>query len=80
MAGVTMREEGDGVWVVTIPGVDLRHSLPEDLEERCYEIGFLVVGMDERAFHVSPRDDLSSPIDGALEELRHYLEGAVPGA
>lgn len=80
MAGVRMREEGDGVWVVTMPGVDLQHSLPEDLEERCYELGFLVVGMEGDGFHVSPRDDLEVPVDSALEQLRRYLAGAVPGA
>jgi hypothetical protein len=80
MAGIEVREEGDGVWVVTIPGVHTRRDLPDDFEERCYDLGLMVVGRDGAMVHVSPRDDLEAPMSAVLKDLRAYLARIVPGA
>jgi hypothetical protein len=80
MAGIEMREEGDGVWVVTMPGVDIKRDLPDELEERCYDLGLMVVGIDGAMLHVSPRVGLEMPIASALKDLRAYLAKLAPGA
>ncbi|MEM7021457.1 MAG: hypothetical protein AAF637_02590 [Pseudomonadota bacterium] len=74
MAGIEINEEGDGVWKVTLPGVDIKKDLPDELEERCYELGLLVVGIDGSILHVSPRDDIEAPINAVLNDLRAYLD------
>ena len=80
MAEVEVREEGDGVWVATLPGIAGRRDLPDDFDERCYDLGLMVVGVDGAKVHVSPRDDLEVPMRAALQDLRAYLAGIAPGA
>jgi len=80
MAGIEVREEGDGVWVVTVPGVRGREDLPDDFEERCYDLGVMLTGVDGAMIHVTPRPDVEPPISDTLEKLRTYLASVVPGA
>ncbi|HEX5078101.1 MAG TPA: hypothetical protein VFV80_03050 [Geminicoccaceae bacterium] len=80
MAGIEVREEGDGVWVVTVPGITGKRDLPNDFDERCYDLGLMVVGVDGRKIHVSPRDSLEAPMSAVLKDLRGYLAKVVPGA
>jgi len=80
MAEIEVREEGDGVWHVTVPGVDIKRDLPDELSERCYALGLVMVGADDAVLHVSPRDDLQSPIESALKDLSAYLAKFVPAA
>jgi hypothetical protein len=80
MAGIEVREEGDGVWVVTVPGIAGKRDLPPDFDERCYDLGLMVVGVDGANVHVSPRDDLESPLGAVLQDLRAYLAKVAPGA
>jgi hypothetical protein len=79
MAEIEVREEGDGVWHVTVPGVDIKRDLPDALSERCYELGLVVVGVDGAVLHVSPRDDLQEPIAAALKDLTTYLATFAKG-
>ncbi len=79
MAGIEMREEGDGVWVVTVPGIRSRDDLPDDFEERCYDLGVMLAGVDGGMIHVTPRPDVDPPIADTLQELRDYLETLKPG-
>jgi len=79
MAGIEMREEGDGVWVVTVPGIGGRDDLPEDFEERCYDLGVMLAGVDGNMIHVTPRPDIDPPITDTLQEVREYLETLKPG-
>jgi hypothetical protein len=79
MAGIEMHEEGDGVWVVTVPGIGGRDDLPEDFEERCYDLGVMLAGVDGNMIHVTPRPDFDPPIADTLQELREYLETLKPG-
>jgi hypothetical protein len=79
MAGIEMREEGDGVWVVTVPGIGGRDDLPDDFEERCYEAGVMLAGFDGALIHVTPRPDVVPPISKTLESLRAYLASLAPG-
>jgi hypothetical protein len=78
MAGIELREEGDGVWVVTVPGVDGREDLPDDFEERCYDLGIMLTGVDGPMIHVTPRPDVEPPIADTLEKLRDYLASIAP--
>jgi hypothetical protein len=80
MAGIEVREEGDGVWVVTVPGVNGRRDLPDDFEERCYDLGVMLTGVEGALVHVTPRPDVEPPISDTLEKLRTYLADIVPGA
>jgi hypothetical protein len=80
MAKIEVREEGDGVWVVTVPGVDGREDLPDDFEERCYDLGVMLTGVEGALIHVTPRPDVDPPISDTLEKLRHYLASITPGA
>jgi hypothetical protein len=80
MAEIEVHEEGDGVWHVTVPGVDVKRDLPEDLSERCYEFGLMLVGTDGPALHVSPNPELDGPVEPALKELRAYLAKVVPAS
>ena len=80
MAGIEVREEGDGVWVVTVPGIAGKRDLPDDFDERCYDLGLMVVGVDRGKIHVSPRDSLEAPMSAVLKDLRGYLAKVVPGA
>jgi hypothetical protein len=80
MADIEVREEGDGVWVVTVPGIAGKRDLPDDFDERCYDLGLMVVGVDGGKVHVSPRDDLEVPMSAVLKDLRAYLAGITPGA
>ena len=79
MAEIEVREEGDGVWVATVPGISKR-DLPDDFNERCYNLGLMVVGVDGGKVHVSPRDDLEVPMSAVLQDLRAYLARIAPGA
>jgi hypothetical protein len=78
MAESEVLEEGDGVWHVTVPGVDIKRDLPEELSERCYEFGLMLVGVNGPVLHVSPRDDLGVPITAALKDLTTYLAKVAP--
>lgn len=80
MAGIEMREEGDGIWVVSVPGVRSRDDLPDDFEEHCYEVGVMLAGMDGALIHVTPRPDVEPPISDTLDKLRDYLASIAPGA
>jgi hypothetical protein len=80
MAGIEVREEGDGIWVVTVPGIHGRDDLPDDFEERCYEVGVMLAGVDGALIHVTPRPDVEPPISDTLEKLRGYLASIAPGA
>jgi hypothetical protein len=80
MARIEVREEGDGVWVVTVPGIEGRDDLPDDFEERCYDLGVMLAGMDGAMIHVTPRPDIDPPIGDTLDRLRAYLAGIAPGA
>ena len=80
MAKIEVREEGDGVWVATVPGVAGRADLPDDFEERCYDLGVMLTGVQGAMIHVTPRPDLDPPISDTLEKLRHYLASIAPGA
>lgn len=80
MTGIELREEGDGVWVATVPGVDGRRDLPDDFDARCYDLGLLFVGVDGGKVHVSPRDELEAPMSAVLKDLRAYLTSIVPRA
>jgi hypothetical protein len=80
MAGIKLREEGDGVWVVTVPGVGGREDLPDDFEERCYDLGVMLTGVDGGMIHVTPRPDVEPPIADTLEKLRDYIASVVPRA
>jgi hypothetical protein len=80
MAKIEVREEGDGVWVVTVPGIEGRDDLPDDFEERCYDLGVMLAGMDGAMIHVTPRPDVDPPIGDTLDRLRAYLAGIAPGA
>jgi hypothetical protein len=80
MAEVAVREEGDGIWVATVPGIHGRDDLPDDFEERCYDIGVMLAGFDGAMIHVTPRPDVEPPISDTLEKLRHYLASIAPGA
>ena len=80
MAKIEVREEGDGVWVVTVPGVHGRDDLPDDFEERCYDLGVMLTGVEGAMIHVTPRPDVDPPISDTLEKLRHYLASIAPGA
>ena len=80
MARVEVREEGDGIWVVTIPGVHGRDDLPDDFEERCYDVGVMLAGVDGARIHVTPRPDVEPPISDTLDKLRAYLASIAPGA
>jgi hypothetical protein len=80
MAGIELREEGDGVWVVNVPGVDGREDLPDDFEERCYDLGIMLTGVDGAMIHVTPRPDVEPPIADTLEKLRDYLASIAPRA
>jgi hypothetical protein len=73
MAKIEVREEGDGVWVATVPGVGGREDLPDDFEERCYDLGVMLTGVEGAMIHVTPRPDVDPPISDTLEKLRHYL-------
>ena len=79
MAGIEVREEGDGVWVVTVPGVGGRGDLPDDFEERCYDLGVMLTGVEGAMIHVTPRPDVEPPISDTLEKLRDYLASVAPG-
>jgi hypothetical protein len=79
MAGIEVREEGDGVWVITVPGVHGRQDLPEDFEERCYDLGVMLAGVDGAMIHVTPRPDVEPPISDTLDKLRDYLESIAKG-
>jgi hypothetical protein len=80
MAEIEVHEEGDGVWHVTVPGVDIKRDLPAELSERCYEFGLEVVGVHGAVLHVSPRDDLEVPITSALKDLSTYLAKVSPAS
>jgi hypothetical protein len=80
MAKIEVREEGDGVWVVTVPGIEGRDDLPDDFEERCYDLGVMLAGVDGAMIHVTPRPDADPPIGDTLDRLRAYLASIVPGA
>jgi hypothetical protein len=80
MAEIEVREEGDGIWHVTVPGVDIKRDLPAELSERSYEFGLVVVGVDGAVLHVSPRDDLEVPITAALKDLTTYLAKVAPAS
>jgi hypothetical protein len=80
MAKIEVREEGDGVWVVTVPGIEGRDDLPDDFEERCYDLGVMLAGVDGAMIHVTPRPDVDPPIGDTLDRLRAYLASIVPGA
>jgi hypothetical protein len=78
MAEIEIREEGDGVWVVTVPGIKGKEDLPDDFDERCYDLGLMVVGVDGAMVHVSPLPALESPIASVLKDLRAYLAKVAP--
>jgi hypothetical protein len=80
MAKIEVREEGDGVWIATVPGVAGREDLPDDFEERCYDLGVMLTGVEGAMIHVTPRPDVDPPISDTLEKLRHYLASIAPGA
>jgi hypothetical protein len=80
MVEIEVREEGDGVWVATVPGIAGKRDLPHDFDERCYDLGLMVVGVDSSKIHVSPRDDLEAPMSAVLRDLRAYLARIAPGA
>jgi hypothetical protein len=80
MAKIEVREEGDGVWVVTVPGIEGRDDLPDDFEERCYDLGVMLAGVDGAMIHVTPRPDVDPPIGDTLDRLRAYLARIAPGA
>jgi hypothetical protein len=80
MVKIEVREEGDGVWVATVPGVHGRDDLPGDFEERCYDLGVMLTGVEGAMIHVTPRPDVDPPISDTLEKLRHYLSSIASGA
>jgi hypothetical protein len=80
MAKIEVREEGDGVWVVTVPGIEGRDDLPDDFEERCYDLGVMLAGVDGAMIHVTPRPDVDPPIGDTLDRLRAYLASIAPSA
>jgi hypothetical protein len=80
MAKIDVREEGDGVWVASVPGVDGREDLPDDFEERCYDLGVMLTGVEGAMIHVTPRPDVDPPISDTLDKLRQYLASIAPGA
>jgi hypothetical protein len=80
MAEVEVREEGDGVWHFKVPGANIGHTLHDELTERCYELGWTVVGGEGDVLHVSPRADLAMQVDSALQDLKEYLAQYASGS